>query len=66
MAVGMVSSFNEENGYGFIETDDGDQFFVHHRSIEMEGFRSLARGDRVMFEAVVTKRGNEAVKVRKL
>ena len=66
MAVGIVRSFNEEQGYGFIETDEGDQFFVHHRSIEMEGFRTLRRGDKVLFEIAMTKRGPEAERVRKL
>jgi len=66
MAVGFVSSFNNEAGYGFIETDDGERFFVHHSSIEMEGFRTLAKGDSVMFDVAVTKRGPEAVKVKKL
>lgn len=66
MPVGMVCSFNEEQGYGFIETDDGEQFFVHHSAIEMEGFRTLGRGDRVMFEVSITKRGAEAVMVKKL
>ena len=36
MAVGIVRSFNDEQGYGFIETDEGDFFFVHHSAIEME------------------------------
>ncbi len=66
MPVGMVSSFNDEKGYGFIETDDGDQFFVHHSAIEMDGFRILEKGDQVMFEVAITRRGAEAVKVRKL
>ena len=65
MAVGFVLSFNEEEGYGFIENDEGEHFFVHHSSIEMEGFRNLAEGDKVLFDITVTKRGNEAVNVRK-
>lgn len=65
MAVGFVLSFNEEDGYGFIENDEGEHFFVHHSSIKMEGFRNLAEGDKVLFDIAVTKRGNEAVNVRK-
>lgn len=57
MAVGMVRSFHEDEGYGFIETDEGEQFFVHHSAIEMEGFRTLSQGDRVFFEARFTRRG---------
>ncbi|MDA8140459.1 MAG: cold shock domain-containing protein [Desulfobacteraceae bacterium] len=66
MAVGFVLSFNDNDGYGFIETDEGEQFFVHHSAIEMQGFRTLAEGDQVMFDVATTKRGKEAVHVRKL
>ena len=66
MAVGVVKSFNDEAGYGFIETDEGEQIFVHHSSIVMEGFRSLSPGARVLFEIVVGRRGPEAKEVRKI
>lgn len=66
MAVGVVSSFDNENGYGFIETDDGEHLFVHHSSIEMEGFRTLSPGARVIFDVVSGKRGLEAKHVRKI
>lgn len=66
MAVGVVRSFNDEEGYGFIETDEGEHIFVHHSSIEMEGFRTLSPGARVLFEIVVGKRGPEAKQVRKI
>jgi len=66
MPVGFIRSFNEEKGYGFIETDEGEHFFVHHSAIEMEGFRTLSRGDKVIFEIAVTSRGQEAAHVRKI
>jgi cold shock protein len=66
MEVGIVRSFNDEEGYGFIDSDDGDTLFVHHRSIEMEGFRTLSPGDKVFFDVVKGKRGAEAKNVRKL
>ncbi len=66
MAVGVVRSFDDENGYGFIETDDGEQLFVHHSSIQMEGFRTLSPGANVIFDIVVGKRGPEAKQVRKI
>lgn len=66
MAVGVVRSFNEDAGYGFIETDEGEQVFVHHSSIIMEGFRTLSPGAQVLFDIVVDKRGPEAKKVRKI
>ena len=66
MAVGVVVSFDEERGYGFIECEDGDKLFVHHASIEMDGFRTLSPGDRVVFDILVGKRGPEAKHVNKL
>jgi CspA family cold shock protein len=66
MAVGVVKSFNNDAGYGFIETDEGDLVFVHHSSIVMEGFRTLSPGAKVLFDVVVGKRGPEAKQVRKL
>ncbi len=66
MPNGVVHFFNDENGYGFVEAEDGTLLFVHHRSIEMEGFRTLSRGDKVLFEIVDGKRGPEALRVRKL
>ena len=66
MAVGVVRSFNDEDGYGFIETDEGEHVFVHHKSIEMDGFRTLSPGAKVLFEITVGKRGPEAKQVRKI
>lgn len=66
MAFGIVKSFNDDQGYGFIETDEGEIVFVHHSSIEMDGFRSLSPGAKVLFEFVVGKRGPEAKQVRKI
>jgi CspA family cold shock protein len=66
MAVGVVKSFDNDVGYGFIETDEGELLFVHHSSIVMEGFRTLSPGAKVLFEIVVGKRGPEAKQVRKI
>jgi len=66
MAVGFVRSFDNERGYGFIENDNGEHFFVHYSAVEMEGFRTLRRGDKVSFDIRNDKRGPEAVNVRKL
>jgi CspA family cold shock protein len=66
MAMGVVTSFDKENGYGFIESDQGETVFVHHTAIEMEGFRFLAPGDRVSFDILVGKRGPEAKHVNRI
>jgi len=66
MVNGTVKWFNDEKGFGFISMDDGDDAFVHHSEIQMEGFKSLDEGDKVEFELVHNDRGPAAKSVRKL
>ncbi len=61
-----VKWFNDQKGYGFIEADNGHDVFVHHSSIEGEGFKSLAEGDRVSFAEEKGSKGPSAANVRKL
>jgi len=64
MASGTVKWFNDSKGYGFITPDDGAKdLFVHHSSIAGEGFKSLAEGARVEFEAREGAKGPEAANV---
>ena len=66
MAERIVKWFNDRKGYGFIERDDGKDLFVHHSSIDMTGFRTLAEGDKVSFEVNESDRGPEAKNVKKV
>ena len=66
MAEGTVKWFNDSKGFGFISQEGGKDVFVHHTSIEGEGFRSLAEGDRVQFEVVQGPKGPQASNVRKI
>jgi len=50
MPEGKVTWFNDKKGFGFIVQDSGEDLFVHHSSIQGEGFKSLAEGDRVSFD----------------
>ena len=63
---GRVKWFDDKKGYGFIETDNGKDLFVHHKCIEGEGFKSLSEGDRVMFDEQQGVKGPQAVNVKKL
>jgi len=63
---GVVKWFSNKKGYGFIEQEEGDDIFVHHSAINMQGFRTLAEGDRVSFEVEVGDRGPSAKNVAKL
>ena len=66
MANGTVKWFNDKKGFGFISQDNGDDVFVHQTSIEGEGFRTLAEGDKVEFEVMKDQKGYKATKVVKL
>ena len=66
MATGTVKWFNDKKGFGFISQDNGDDVVVHQTSIEGEGFRTLAEGDKVEFEVIKDQKGYKATKVRKL
>jgi cold shock protein len=64
MAEGRVKWFNDKKGYGFIETGEGNDVFVHHTSIEGVGFKSLSEGERVSFEVEKGAKGPQAVNVK--
>jgi CspA family cold shock protein len=66
MVEGRVKWFNDSKGYGFIEADSGHDVFVHHSSIEGEGYKSLAEGDRVSFAEEQGSKGPSAANVRRL
>lgn len=63
---GTVKWFNDKKGYGFIEQDSGGDIFVHHSSILMDGFRTLAEGERVSFEVEQNDRGAAAKNVMRV
>ena len=64
MANGIVKWFSDEKGYGFITPEDGSKdLFVHHSNIVGDGFKSLAEGARVEFEAQQGATGPEATNV---
>ncbi|MFW6132731.1 MAG: cold-shock protein [Planctomycetota bacterium] len=65
MATGKVKWFNDAKGYGFIESDDGGDVFVHHNDIQEEGFRSLQEGEVVTFDVVQGEKGPRASNVVK-
>jgi cold shock protein len=64
MATGTVKWFNDAKGYGFIAPEEGEKdLFVHHTSIEGNGFKSLTEGAKVEFELREGPKGPEATSV---
>lgn len=66
MAEGTVKWFNESKGFGFITQDDGKDVFVHYSSIQTEGFKTLAEGDKVSFDTEEGPKGPKAINVVKI
>jgi CspA family cold shock protein len=61
---GKVKWFNPDKGFGFIETENGVDVFVHYSAIDMDGFKSLEEGAAVSFELTEGRRGTQASMVR--
>lgn len=58
---GTVKWFNDAKGFGFITPNGGGpDLFVHFRSIQGDGFKSLKEGQKVSFEAVQGQKGMQA------
>ena len=65
MAIGTVKWFNDAKGYGFISQEGGEDVFVHHTAIQMDGFRTLKEGERVEFDVTQGPKGLQAANDRK-
>ena len=67
MATGTVKWFSDEKGFGFITPDEGGKdLFVHFSNISGNGFRTLAEGAKVSYEAEVGPKGPNAANVQPL
>ena len=60
MATGTVKWFNDAKGFGFITPESGEDLFVHFRSIQGSGFKSLQEGQKVTFTVVKGQKGLQA------
>ena len=58
MATGKVKWFDSRKGFGFIVPNDGgNELFVHHNDIQMEGLKKLDDGQAVEYEVGETEKG---------
>ncbi len=60
---GRVKWFSAEKGFGFIESNEGGDVFVHFSAIQGDGFRTLEEGQEVTFDVVQGDRGPQAANV---
>jgi len=64
VSTGTVKWFNGKKGFGFITPDaGGEDLFVHHSEIKMEGYATLDEGQKVEFEIGEGKKGPCATNV---
>jgi CspA family cold shock protein len=61
--TGRVKWFDEKKGFGFIEREDGNDVFVHFRSINSSGFKTLMDGQEVEFDVEQGQKGPQAINV---
>ena len=62
--TGTVKWFDSKKGYGFITPTNGDtDLFVHHSSLQMDGFKTLTEDQRVSYEVTDSDRGPAATNV---
>ena len=63
--TGTVKWFNRSKGFGFIICQNGEEIFVHYRSIESDGTRRahLSEGESVTFTVVERNKGRQAENV---
>ena len=60
MTNGTVKWFNSEKGFGFIQTEEGTDVFVHFSQINKDGFKTLEEGEAVTFNVVEGAKGPQA------
>lgn len=58
--IGHVKWFNDTKGFGFIETSEQGDVFVHYTAIDVDGYKSLHEKDLVKFNLVKTDKGWQA------
>ncbi len=63
MTRGKIKWFNNQKGYGFIESEEGEDVFVHFSAIQSEGFKTLDEGQSVEFEKIAGPKGPQASNV---
>ncbi|MGO8670134.1 MAG: cold-shock protein [Capsulimonadaceae bacterium] len=63
MALGKIKWFSDAKGYGFIDTGEEKDLFVHFSAIQQEGYKSLKEGQEVEYQVAQGPKGLQAEQV---
>jgi len=63
---GIVKWFSSKLGYGFIDHEKYGDVFANYRFIEMEGYKTLKKGQKVSYKLALTDRGPQAHEIKPL
>lgn len=64
MSKGTVTYFNDFKGWGIISSNElPDDVYVHYTAINMDGFKTLVKGQKVLFEVAQADSGYRALNV---
>jgi CspA family cold shock protein len=66
MLKGTVKWFNDDKGFGFIQAEDGNDYFAHFSQINKEGFKTLKEGEEVTFDVTEGAKGPQASNIEVL
>ena len=61
--TGTVKWFNSTKGFGFISQENGEDVFVHFKSITGDGYKTLEEGEKVEFTLGQGPKGPQATEV---
>lgn len=67
---GICKIYYEDEGWGWITLEKEEDVWVHFSSIQMDGFKSLTKGENLLFDLEenpnLKEQSRRAVNVRKL
>lgn len=64
MTTGKVKWFDERKGFGFIQSDDGKDVFVHLNDLKSSGINNLHEGQLVTFDIMQDQKGPSAKNIQ--
>jgi CspA family cold shock protein len=64
MPQGKVKRLVADRGFGFIETEQGDDLFFHHSEVQGHSIEELREGQRVEYEVGRGRKGPCATRIR--